>query len=186
MNSRLLTALALIAVGLVLATVSGLAELIGLGDPADTFGWKQIVGLAVGVALLVAGIVIAAFPFGCLGRGASNMPRLTSPLLALGCLVALTAVVFVRHLFEGWTFPWDFLGTYSATPPFVAATFGRMHPLAFSPFVASGFPVEVNPQAGIYFPLWWLLGLLHVPLTLSAVTAVQVATSSSGPAACSR
>jgi len=175
MNSRLLTALALIAVGLVLATVSGLAELIGLGDPADTFGWKQIVGLAVGVALLVAGIVIAAFPFGCLGRGASNMPRLTSPLLALGCLVALTAVVFVRHLFEGWTFPWDFLGTYSATPPFVAATFGRMHPLAFSPFVASGFPVEVNPQAGIYFPLWWLLGLLHVPLTLSAVTAVQVA-----------
>ncbi len=59
MSIRLLTALALIVVGLVLAAVSGLAELIGLGDPTDTFGWKQIVGLAIGAALLVVGTVIA-------------------------------------------------------------------------------------------------------------------------------
>lgn len=59
MNSRLLAALALIVVGLVLATVSGLAEPLGLGDPTETFGWKQIVGLAAGVAVLVAGIVVA-------------------------------------------------------------------------------------------------------------------------------
>lgn len=57
--SRLLAATALIVVGLVLGTVSGLAEPLGLGDPTDTFGWKQILGLAVGVALLVAGIVMA-------------------------------------------------------------------------------------------------------------------------------
>ncbi len=59
MNIRLLTALALIVVGLVLAAVSGLAELIGLGDPTDTFGWKQILGLVLAVALLVVGTLIA-------------------------------------------------------------------------------------------------------------------------------
>ncbi len=69
MKTRLVIALALIAVGLGLGIVSGLAELIGLGDPTDTFGWKQIVGVAVGVALLLAGIVIAWKQ-----RGASKGP----------------------------------------------------------------------------------------------------------------
>ena len=58
MNRFLLIGLALIAAGLVLALISGLAEVVGLGDPTDTFGWKQVVGLVVGLALLVAGIVL--------------------------------------------------------------------------------------------------------------------------------
>jgi hypothetical protein len=97
-----------------------------------------------------------------------------APLLALGAMAALTVWVFHEQLFDGWSFPWDFLGGYSATPAFVAATFGRGHPLAFSPFVAGGFPVDVDPQAGVYFPLWWLLGALRVPLTLGVLTSVQV------------
>jgi hypothetical protein len=97
------------------------------------------------------------------------------PLLAVGCLVVLTASIFVRQLFGHWTFPWDFLGPYTASPPFAAATIGSGHPLSWTPFVASGFPPDVNPQAGIYFPLWWVLGALGVSLNLTALTAVQVA-----------
>jgi hypothetical protein len=97
------------------------------------------------------------------------------PLLAFGLLLALTAGIFARQLFEHWTFPWDFLGTYTTTPAFVAATIGHGHPLSWSPFVASGFPVNVNPQAGFYFPGWWLLGALRIPLTLRVLTTVQIA-----------
>jgi hypothetical protein len=97
------------------------------------------------------------------------------PLLVVGCLVVLTALTFVRQLLGHWTFPWDFLGPYTASPPFVASTIGAGHPLSWSPFVASGFPVDVNPQAGIYFPLWWVFGALGVSLNLTALTAVQVA-----------
>jgi hypothetical protein len=89
-------------------------------------------------------------------------------------LAGLTAWVFWQQLFDHWSFPWDFLGTYTTTPAFVAATIGRGHPLAWSPFVASGFPVNVDAQAGMYFPGWWLLGALHVPLTLRVLTTVQV------------
>jgi hypothetical protein len=101
-------------------------------------------------------------------------PRL-APVMAVGCLVVLTLGVFARHLFGHWTFQWDFLGSFSTAPAFVGATIGSGHPLSWSPFVASGFPVEVDPQAGIYFPVWWVLGALAVPLNLTAVTAVQVA-----------
>lgn len=98
-----------------------------------------------------------------------------APMLAVGLLTALVLWVFHLQVFDGWSFPWDFLGTYTTTPAFVAATIGRGHLLSWSPFVASGFPVHVDPQAGMYFPGWWLLGVLRVPATLRVLTTVQVA-----------
>ncbi len=95
-------------------------------------------------------------------------------MLAIVLLVLLIAWTFHQQLFEGWSFPWDFVGSYSTTPAFVAATSGRGHSLAWSPYVASGFPVDVDLQAGVYYPLWWLLGALRVPLTLGVLTGVQV------------
>ena len=95
-------------------------------------------------------------------------------MIAMVLLAVLTAGIFRQQLFNGWSFPWDFLGSYSTTPAFVASTVGLGHPLAWSPFVASGFPADIDLQAGVYFPLWWLLGALHVPLTLGVLTAVQV------------
>jgi len=114
-----------------------------------------------------------------LAVGGSVRPALARylrpPALILIGLAALTTWIFHRQLFDGWTFPWDFVGTYSTTPAFVAATFGHAHPLSWSPFVASGFPVDVDPQSGIYFPGWWLLGALRIPATLGVLTDVQVA-----------
>jgi hypothetical protein len=100
---------------------------------------------------------------------------LRPPVLIIIGLLALTTWIFYPQLSNGWTFPWDFLGTYSTTPAFVAATFGHGHPLSWSPFIASGFPVDVDPQAGLYFPVWWLLGAVRIPATLSVLTAVQIA-----------
>jgi hypothetical protein len=109
-------------------------------------------------------------------RPLSWIPRpWLNPALAVGALVVLTVLVFWQQLFDHWTFPWDFLGSYTTTPAFVGASIENGHLLAWSPFVASGFPVAVDPQAGIYFPGWWLLGALKIPLTLRVLTAVQVA-----------
>jgi hypothetical protein len=103
-----------------------------------------------------------------------NSP-LRAPALAVLLLGALTMLVFRRQLFAHWTFPWDFLGAYTTTPAFVAASVSAGHLFSWSPYVASGFPVAVDPQAGAYFPGWWLLGLLNIPATLRVLTVVQVA-----------
>jgi predicted MFS family arabinose efflux permease len=55
MNRKTL-AYTLIIVGVALALFSGLGDLIGVGAEESTFGWKQIVGIAVGAALLAAGL----------------------------------------------------------------------------------------------------------------------------------
>jgi hypothetical protein len=97
------------------------------------------------------------------------------PAFVLLVLFGFVCVIFSKQLFEHWTFPWDFLGTYTTTPAFVAATIGRGHPLVWSPYVASGFPTDVDAQAGFYFPGWWALGALGISATLRVLTAVQVA-----------
>jgi hypothetical protein len=101
-------------------------------------------------------------------------PALAPALATLG-LTVLAIVVFRQQLFDHWTFPWDFVGGYTTTPAFVAASVGSGRLLSWSPYVASGFPVAVDPQSGLYFPGWWLLGLLRIPATLRVLTAVQVA-----------
>ncbi|MGA9876177.1 MAG: hypothetical protein WBQ21_10235 [Solirubrobacteraceae bacterium] len=97
------------------------------------------------------------------------------PVTAVTLLTLLTVVVFRQQLFDHWTFPWDFLGSYTTTPAYIAAVFEGGHIPSWSPFVASGFPVNVDPQAGTYFPAWWLLGGLGIPATLRVLTTVQVA-----------
>jgi hypothetical protein len=61
MDRRVL-GLGIAALGVVLAIVSGLADVIGIsfGAAADEdFGWIQIAGLVLGVVIVVAGLVLA-------------------------------------------------------------------------------------------------------------------------------
>ena len=56
--SRRSVGLAVIAIGVIVVAVAALADQIGVGgEGADTFGWKQIVGVVVGVAITVAGYI---------------------------------------------------------------------------------------------------------------------------------
>lgn len=55
-------ALAAIVLGVLLALVSGLGDLVGIGATEGEFGWKQIAGLAVGVALLATGVGLLLRP----------------------------------------------------------------------------------------------------------------------------
>jgi hypothetical protein len=48
----------LAVVGIAAILVAVLADPLGIGGKEDTFGWKQIVLLAVGVALAVAGALV--------------------------------------------------------------------------------------------------------------------------------
>ena len=49
---------AVLAVGVVIALVSGLAEVVGVGG--GTFGWKQVVGVIAGVAIALAGLYVVS------------------------------------------------------------------------------------------------------------------------------
>jgi hypothetical protein len=96
-------------------------------------------------------------------------------MLSSGALLALTAAVFFPHLFLHWSFPWDFQGKFTASPAYVASTIGRGNWTEWVPFEGGGTSIAVDLQTGLYYPLWWLLGALHIPLTLRVLTGIQVA-----------
>ena len=48
----------IVAVGVVIALVSALADPIGIGAEDSGFGWKQVVGAIVGALVAIAGIAI--------------------------------------------------------------------------------------------------------------------------------
>jgi sulfite exporter TauE/SafE len=58
MSQGRILAIAFIVIGVILAIVSALADQIGLGAPTSTFGWKQLLGLVLGILLVVAGVVL--------------------------------------------------------------------------------------------------------------------------------
>ena len=77
--NRTILGLTLLALGIALAVVAGLAQPLGLTiTPSkagtDTFGWKQVVGVAAGVALALAGLVVATNARRDDGEGRSASP----------------------------------------------------------------------------------------------------------------
>ena len=58
MSQARILAIAFIVVGALLAIVSALADQIGLGAPTSTFGWKQLLGLVLGVVIIAAGVIL--------------------------------------------------------------------------------------------------------------------------------
>ena len=58
MSQARMLALAFIVVGGLLAIVSALADQIGFGAPGSSFGWKQLLGLVLGVVILAAGFIL--------------------------------------------------------------------------------------------------------------------------------
>jgi hypothetical protein len=50
--------IALIVVGILLALVAALADVIGLGQDVGAFGWRQLTGTIVGLVIFIAGLAI--------------------------------------------------------------------------------------------------------------------------------
>jgi hypothetical protein len=51
--------IAIFVIGLLVILISLLADVIGIGATGGVFGWKQILGVGIGVLVSLAGIIIS-------------------------------------------------------------------------------------------------------------------------------
>jgi len=93
-----------------------------------------------------------------------------APFLLLG---VENLAVFDRHYFEGYGFPWDFVGSYYAAVAYwtEAMTHGGL-PM-WMPFQWMGYPFLLNLQTGLWYPPMWVFPLLRIPYTLHAAVVLQ-------------
>lgn len=103
----------------------------------------------------------------------SQRPKITR-VLAGGWVVVLTASVFWPQMFDGATFPWDFQGKYTTGPAHVSAALSQGIVPTWVSNVGAGMPIFEDPGSGVYYPLWWITGVLSIPLTYNLMAQIQV------------
>ncbi|CAN5872500.1 hypothetical protein BH23ACT12_BH23ACT12_00150 [soil metagenome] len=96
--------------------------------------------------------------------------RRTWPHIAF--MAVTTVAIFWRHLFSGWAFPHDYLA-FSRWGVFHTNTLGAGHFTEWIPFIGGGMALPNIAASGAYFPLWWVMGVLHIPATVTVLSFVH-------------
>ncbi len=82
-------------------------------------------------------------------------------------------MVFWRHYFAGYGFPWDFVGSYYAAAAYWTEAVRHGGVPMWMPFQSMGYPFLLNLQTGLHYPPMWIFPLLGIPYTLPAAVVLQ-------------
>lgn len=96
--------------------------------------------------------------------------RLIFPLVIL---ILQNGLIFYRHYFKGYGFPWDFTGGYYAFPAFWTGLVSQGYFPTWIPYQQMGYPMDLLLQSGFHYPPLWVFPLLQIPYTLNAAVAFQ-------------
>jgi len=89
-------------------------------------------------------------------------------------LLIQNVAIFWAHYFNNVGFPWDFQRTYYAWPAFWTTAISTGIFPEWIPYQSMGYPLAINAQSGLYYPIFWIFALLHIQYTLHAAVIVQV------------
>lgn len=94
-------------------------------------------------------------------------------ILPIAVLAAENLVVYWRHYFGGYGFPWDFVGSYYAAAAYWTEAVSRGGLPMWMPFQSMGYPFLLNLQTGFFYPPMWIFPLAKIPYTLPAAVVFQ-------------
>ena len=89
-------------------------------------------------------------------------------------LFGLALFAFFPWAFCGRIAPWDFQGVSAVGPVFVSESIASGNWPTWSSFVGGGIPLSSFLGAELFFPLWWVTGILDFPLTLNTLAKIQI------------
>src|SRR5690242_10248422 len=95
-------------------------------------------------------------------------------IIFLVLLFVQNIAIFWQHYFNNLGFPWDFVAVYYAWPAFwTTAVSVGIFP-QWIPYQSMGYPLAINAQSGLYYPIFWIFATLHIPFTLNAAVILEV------------
>jgi hypothetical protein len=95
-------------------------------------------------------------------------------IIFLVLLTVQNIAIFWEHYFNNVGFPWDFVSAYFAWPAFWTTAISMGIFPEWVPYQSMGYPMAMNAQSGLYYPIFWIFALLHIPYTLHAAVILQV------------
>lgn len=104
--------------------------------------------------------------------------RLGSQWRAAVILLIVTLFFYWKVLFTGrYMFPWDVSDFFYPFLSFIHEEFRHFRMPLWDPYAMSGFPIIGDPEAQIFYPINWLMVLLHPfsPLPYKLLEVVEIA-----------
>jgi len=95
-------------------------------------------------------------------------------IIFFAVLLLQNVAIFWQHYFMNAGFPGDFPTTYYAWPAFWTSSISTGIFPQWIPYEAMGYPLAMNSQSGLYYPVFWIFVLLHIPFTLHSAVIVEV------------
>lgn len=89
-------------------------------------------------------------------------------------MLAIHLVIFNDHWTARKWFPFDFPAGYYATVAYWVTSLQSGEWPQWIPYQSMGYPLLMNPQAGFFYPPFWLFVVLRIPFTLHAAVIVQI------------
>ena len=94
--------------------------------------------------------------------------------LAVVAMGVLATAAFSPWVFCGAIAPWDFLGVSATAPVFTAQSIAAGNWPTWTSFVAGVLPMTSDTGGELFFPLWWIAGLVDLDLTVNTLAHIQV------------
>ncbi|MCB1045404.1 MAG: hypothetical protein KDC35_20850 [Acidobacteria bacterium] len=106
-------------------------------------------------------------------KSSSKLWRWVSVLATPVGLVLAWFLVFGDHLLEDVGFPWDFMLGYHASTFYVIESLKSGEFPQWVPFQAMGYPLPMNVQSGLFYPVNWLLAACDFTYTMKTAIVTQ-------------
>jgi len=100
----------------------------------------------------------------------------SGPVASVGIALLLliqNLLIFRNHYFQGFAFPWDFLGPYHAVPYYWIEAVKAGVGVDWIPFQGMGYPIFMNLQTSLFYPPLWLLAVFNQEYTLTLAVILQ-------------
>ena len=87
--------------------------------------------------------------------------KISVAIFVVFVILAVNAFVFRNHYFNGYGFPWDFVGTYLAVPFYWIEAVKVGASVSWVPFQGMGYPLYMNLQSGYYYLPNWIFTFIN-------------------------
>lgn len=95
-------------------------------------------------------------------------------VIFLALLFLQNIAIFWQHYYNNWIgFTLDFKAYYAFVAFWTTSISMGIFP-QWIPYQSMGYPLAINSQSGLYYPIFWIFALLHIPYTLHDAVIVQV------------
>jgi hypothetical protein len=107
-------------------------------------------------------------------RLSPKQTELAGIFICVSVISVQNLIIFFRHYFLDYGFPWDFGQGYYAIVTYWTNLVSQGYIPSWIPYQQMGYPMSLLLQSGMHYPAFWIFPLFKIQYTLNAAVVFSV------------